>query len=117
MHHYAKRVIAPFELRVKWRHFQIHGMRPVTGGLGEKNKISNFADEIVTNKRVNKIYFSIISHHHHHRKENKKYFPSRTSVATHRRRREKEKEKFGNVDRENVIQLVTQVESSDPKVR
>jgi hypothetical protein len=83
MHHYAKRVIAPFELRVKWRHFQIHGMRPVTGGLGEKNKISNFADEIVTNKRVNKIYFSIISHHHHHRKENKKYFPSRTSVAIH----------------------------------
>jgi hypothetical protein len=93
--------------------------RNATGGpvdLERKIK-SNFADEIVTNKRVNKIYFSIISHHHHHRKENKKYFPSRTSVATHRRRREKEKEKFGNVDRENVIQLVTQVESSDPKVR
>lgn len=83
-HHYAKRVLEPFELRVKWRHFQIHGMRPVTGGLGEKNKIQ-FRWWDCHEEKPN--IFSIISHQSSSLQRRKKYFPSRPSLTKGERKR------------------------------
>lgn len=94
---------APFELRVKWRHFQKF-----------RECQSDFADEIVTNKRENikpNIFqSSVISHHHHHRKEEEEeqIFPI-TSVrpSTTCTQTTKGEKKGMSTRRENVIQLVT----------
>lgn len=90
---------APFELRVKWRHFQKF-----------RECQSDFADEIVTNKRENikpNIFQSsiIIIIIINAKKKKNKYFPSRPSVDdlyTDDEGREK-----GNVDAERKCNSIS----------